>query len=202
MITLNTIVYEGNFREVLSEDSWFNKFENKLVIKKLLTVNNLSSINEFNMMLLKSPSIDVVYVSDNKDNVIEKYKLGINEQTLGYYYTISYFVMLEHVTTKYVLNVASDCMSDLSVSDSFFDDSISELTTNPSASTTMIAWTKNNYVMKNGKKIGEHEEHESTRILNIPENKSILFNVLIEFISVNFSTFDNSCVFSLFENGL
>lgn len=176
MITLNTIVYEGNFREVLSEESWFNKFENILITKKLLTVNNLSSIDEFNELRLKFPSIDVVYVSDNKDKVIDKYNLGINEQTLGYYYTISYFVMLEHIKTKYVLNVASDCMSDLHISDDFFDDSIKEMIINPSVSTTMIAWTKNNYIMKNGKKIGEHEEVESSRILGIPENKSLLFN--------------------------
>lgn len=181
MITLNTIVYEGNFRTILSEDSWFNKFQSSLVTKKMLTVNNISSIDEFEELIKKYPFFDIVYVNDTKNDVIEKYKLNINEKTIGYYYTIPYFVAIEKVTTKYILNVASDCMQDIFISDTFLTDSIIELTSNPLASTTMVAWTKDNYIMKNDKKIGQHEEDETARILNISNNTSTLFNCTANF---------------------
>lgn len=165
MITLNTIVYEGNFRKVLTDNSWFITFTHPLITKKLLTVNNLVSINEFKNLLINHPNIDVVYVSEHKDSVIEKYSLGINEETIGYFYTIPYFVSLETISTEFILNVASDCMDDIYISDSFILDSIKELDTNNKCSTTMVAWTKNNYVMTNKITIGKHENIETFKTL-------------------------------------
>ena len=47
MITLNTIIYEGNFDRFLNKDCWFFTFSSKLITKKLITVNNLSSTEHF-----------------------------------------------------------------------------------------------------------------------------------------------------------
>ena len=38
MITLNTILYEGNFYEFLVKDCWFFTFNSELVTNKLLTI--------------------------------------------------------------------------------------------------------------------------------------------------------------------
>lgn len=169
MITLNTIVYEGNFRDVLSLGGWFLGFTSKHITKKMITVNNIDSINEFNEMLeiaIKGFNLEVVYVEKHKKAVIKKYNLEINESTIGYIYTIPYFVTIDNVDTDFLLNVASDCMDDIRISDEYLEKAILELVSNSLCSTTMVAWTKDNYIMKNGKTIGEYEESETLKILS------------------------------------
>lgn len=176
MITLNTIAYEGNFNQILDENSWFIRYESKYITKKLITVNNLSSVDRFKELLKQFPQVDVVYVSDHKDNVIEKYKLNINESSVGYNYTIPYFVAMEGITTKYMLNIASDCMIDIVITDDFFEDSIFELETNPHCSTTTIAWIKDNVILGDGRKVAETEEIDTRGILGVSNNRSEKFN--------------------------
>lgn len=176
MITLNTIIYEGNFRKLLSDESWFIRFESPLITKKMVTVNNLSSLDELKERLKRYPNIDVVYVDDNKDFVKMLYTLDINETTVGYYYTIPYFVAIDNTTTEFILNVATDCMDDIKISDDFLMDSIKELDTNDKCSSTMVAWTKNNYVMANKVTIGRHENFETFRKLERKYLDSEKFN--------------------------
>ena len=115
MITLNTIIYEGNFDKFLNKDCWFFTFSSKHITKKLITVNNLSSTEHFLTKvneLKKTYDFDIVYVSEHKDFANKIYNLNIDENTLGYYYTMPYFVAINNITTEYILNVASDCISD------------------------------------------------------------------------------------------
>jgi len=179
MITLNTIVYEGNFRDVLSVGGWFLGFKSEYITKKMITVNNIQSKEEFNEMidrLTKIFDLDVFYVDDHKREMIKKYKLHLNEATIGYVYTIPYFVTIDKTKTEYLLNVASDCMDDIRISDDFLIKAMNELKYNSLCSTTMVAWTKDNYIMANGKKIGEHEETETLKILDRQEKPADRFN--------------------------
>jgi hypothetical protein len=127
MITLTTILYEGNFRFHLKENPWFRNFKSKYITKKRLLVNNLESTQEFGDILnnLYNPEeVELVYVSDYADEVIDFFKLNINEGDLGYNYTVPYFVNIYTCTTPYFFNVSSDCCVDICVKDSFFEKSI------------------------------------------------------------------------------
>lgn len=176
MITLNTIIYEGNFREVLNDDSWFIRSKFDLITRKQLTVNNLNSSDELQVLLAKYPYISVTYVNDNLDFVKNLYNLKIDENTIGYYYTIPYFTAIESVETEFILNVASDCMRDIKITDTFLLDSIKELNNDDKCSTTMVAWCKNNHIMANGVTIGRHENYETFRKLNRKYLESEMFN--------------------------
>lgn len=179
MITLSTIVYEGNFDKVLSDDCWFMKFKSSWVSDKIIVVNNLTSKERFLEKindLMTRHHFEVIYVDELKDLAVEKYKLGIDESTRGYYYTIPYFCLFEKVKSKYVLNVASDCMDEIKISDVFITTAMHELDTNESCSTAMVAWTKDNYIMANKVTIGRHENYETFRTLERKYMESDNFN--------------------------
>jgi len=166
MITLNTIIYEGNFDRFLNKDCWFFTFSSKLITKKLITVNNLSSTEHFITKvneLKKIYDFDIVYVSEHKDFANKIYNLNIDENTLGYYYTIPYFVAINNITTEYILNIASDCIGDILIDDDFLIRGVEEIKTNPMCSTTMVSWVKNNKIMDNGLTVGQHEENETSK---------------------------------------
>jgi hypothetical protein len=127
MITLTTILYEGNFRFHLKENLWFRNFKSKYITKKRLLINNLESTQEFEDILNDSydpEEVELVYVSDYADEVIDFFKLNIGEGDLGYNYTVPYFVNIYTCTTPYFFNVSSDCCVDICVKDSFFEKSI------------------------------------------------------------------------------
>jgi len=162
MITLNTILYEGNFDNFLVKDCWFFTFKSNYITNKLLTINNLTSIDRFNEKietLKKIYDFDVIFVEDTVDEVKEFFKINMNKYTTGYYYTIPYFVMIYNVKTDYILNVASDCMKDIKISDKFLEDSLIELKNNTLCSTTMVSWAKDNMLI-NGKTVAQNE-HDS-----------------------------------------
>lgn len=174
MITLNTIIYEGNFDKFLNKDCWFFTFSSKLITKKLITVNNLSSTESFLTKvneLKKIYDFDIVYVSEHKDFTNKIYNLNIDENTVGYYYTMPYFVAINNITTEYILNVASDCMGDILIDDDFLSSGIEEIKTNPKCSTAMVAWVKNNKIMENGLTVGQYEENETVK-----HNGTLYFN--------------------------
>jgi len=184
MITLNTILYEGNFRTFLSSDNWFFKFNYKLITKKTLTVNNLTSKEEFLTLLNSLPkddNLEIIYVDEDKDLIKEIFNLTINEFTLGYNYTFSYFAMLNAIKTPYILNVATDCMDDINVSEEFLQKSIIELENNPICSTTMVSWVKDNRIMPNGLTVGGYEQSEMSRIKGIVFPKNGNFDCTLNF---------------------
>lgn len=182
MITLNTIAYEGNFEKLLSSDSWFFKFNSNLITNKTITINNIVNKNKFNT-LLNEMSIkhvfDVIYVELDELNKV--FNLNINQSTLGYNYTIPYFAAINKIETPFILNIASDCMDDIYIDDEYLNASIEELQNNKNCLSTMVAWTKNNYVMSNGKKIGEYEEDESFKIIKNNPKLSNKFNYRFNF---------------------
>jgi hypothetical protein len=189
MITLNTIIYEGNFNQFLQKNNWFFNFNSKYVTKKIITVNNLNSVELFENKVKELKeffNFDVIYVNDYLNETKEYFKLNIESSNTGYYYTIPYFVALFKTDTDFFFNVASDCMDDIVISDDFFESSFIELTKNSLCCTTMVSWCKNNKTTKDihsphfGITIGEYEESESIKKLNkdIPksENFSIRYN--------------------------
>ena len=111
MITLTTILYENNFRFHLKENPWFRQFNSKYITKKRLLVNNLTSTQEFEDILneLYDPEeVELVYVSDYAEEVIDFFKLDTKEGEIGYNYTVPYFVNIYTCNTPYFLNVSSD----------------------------------------------------------------------------------------------
>ena len=83
MITLTTILYEGNFRFHLKENPWFRKFKSKYVSKKRLLINNVSSTQELEDILndLYDPEeVELVYVKDHAEEVIDYFKLSLKNQ--------------------------------------------------------------------------------------------------------------------------
>jgi hypothetical protein len=195
MITLNTIVYEGNFMKLLNEDSWFFNFNSNLITKKMITVNNISSTFLFEELvndLLLQFDFDLIYVTEHEEKAKEFFNLNINSHTRGYVYTLPYFTTILNTNTKYLLNIATDCMDDISIDNEFFNLAINELENNPICSSTMVAWTKNNYIMKNGRTIGEYEEEEIFKIIPKRGGLSKYFNYTLNFTDqFFFNSIDN-----------
>lgn len=163
MITLNTIIYEGNFNDFLKEDNWFFTFKSKYVTRKLITVNNLSSFDEFNKKvneLRVNNDFDVIFVSDYESEIKTFFNLNLSPNDIGYYYTIPYFVSIYNTKTKFIFNVASDCMSDIKITDDYFENSFHELENNNLCLSTMVGWYKDT------NDVGVNEESETFRILN------------------------------------
>lgn len=168
MITLNTIIYEGNFREFLKPDCWFFVFKSIMVTDKLITVNNLTSEDEFNDLiseLRKTYDFRVVFVKDEADKVKEIYKLNINESTVGYNYTIPYFVAIEACKTSAFWNVATDCMDDIFVDDEFLWEGCVAVGIDRDCLTIMVAWAKDNHVIGENT-VGEYEELEMIKTMS------------------------------------
>jgi hypothetical protein len=162
--------------KLLNEDNWFFNFNSNLITKKVITVNNISSTFLFEELvndLLSQFEFDLIYVTEHEEKAKEFFNLNINSHTRGYVYTLPYFTTILNTNTKYLLNIATDCMDDISIDDEFFNSAINELEKNPHCSSTMIAWTKNNYIMKNGRTIGQYEQDE---IVGKEISKDILSN--------------------------
>ena len=170
MITLNTIVYEKNFKEILSKDSWIFSFKSKLITKRSLTINNVQSKKEFLERVEEMKKLfdfDLIWVEENSELVKRKFGLAMDQNTIGYHYTIPYFVMLDNIKTDYVLNVAGDSVQDIYIDDNFLEDSLEELESNPLCSSTMVSWVKDNRTMENGKTVGQHEYDELVKLKGV-----------------------------------
>ena len=164
MITLTTILYEGNFRDILNDNCWFFKFNSYLITNKLLVINNIVS-KELILSMIESLKnnfdFNFIFVEDRKDEANLKYQLNINNNTLGYNYTMPYFALIESVNTEFLLNVASDCMNDININDIFLLDGIDEIKNNDLCSTVMVSWIKDNSLI-NGMTVGQNEENTTS----------------------------------------
>lgn len=142
MITLSTVVYEGNFRKLLKLDSWFLNFNNKYISKRRLNVNNIQSVEEFESLLkeIKNDDIEIKYVGDKSSEANEYFRLNTYVNTHGYNYIMPYFTDLLTINTEYIFNVASDCQDNIFVSDDFFEKSFNILTEDNDVLTTTITW--------------------------------------------------------------
>jgi len=161
MVTLTTILYEGNFRKILNDSSWFLNIQNKFITKKRLNINNIESIDEFNDTIQKfeNEKLEINYVDDNIEIVNSTLGLNLNRDTHGFNYTMPYFSDLISISTDYILNVSSDCQSDIYITDDFFENSIKILDEDEDVIVTTIPWNKPDiFGTKNTKSVGDWEE--------------------------------------------
>ena len=82
-ITLVSTIYEANFKQHLKENLWFRNFKSKYITKKRLIINNLDSTQELEDILNEfyDPSeVELVYVEEHSDRVIQKYNLNIDKK--------------------------------------------------------------------------------------------------------------------------
>ena len=158
MITLNTIIWEGNFDQVLDENSYFLNINSPLIKEKNLIVNNISSKDRFYNKLeaaRKKHNINFYLVEENINEALSFFNIDINENTLGYYYTAPYFVAFLKSKEPYLLNISSDCV--VSMEDDYLTDSIDELSKNEDAIATTLPWRAN-------RDVGSPEQEKMFRI--------------------------------------
>ena len=180
MITLNTIVYEGNFKEVLHENSWFFNFESIFITKKMLIINNLTSIDLFNNLfseLKNKYDFDIVFVDDYVNQSLDFFKLNMDSTSVGYYYSIPYFVAILNSKTPFIFNVSSDCCNPIKINDSYFEKSIKILNDYNDFLITTLPWGEDwtitgvpNGIPKNVTCVGEWEQINS---INYNDDKSL-----------------------------
>jgi hypothetical protein len=165
MVTLTTIIYEGNFRNILREDSWYMNFTSKYITKKRLNVNNISEISEFNNLVEKMKDkgfdFEIVYVDNFINDVNNFFNLNINKQTLGYNYTAPFFVDVLTINTPYIFNINSDSQHYLFIDDSFLEDSI-KIMDDEDVIITTVPWT-DYFFDENGNSVGLHEEKNNNK---------------------------------------
>jgi|GEM_PF-4714593 len=156
MITLNTTIWDGDFDQVLDEKSWFLNYQNDLVKEKLITVNNvkkenLARLQEKIKNAQTKHKIRVIFVDDVKEEAKKFFNLKIDESTLGYYYTIQYFVFILKCSEPYVFNVSADC--DVFFENDYFVESIKALKADEKAVATTLSWNQD-------MNVGLHEQNE------------------------------------------
>ena len=123
MITLSTILYEKNYKNFFNEENFFWKFNSKYITSKILIINNIDSVEEFNEKInewKKKFSFDIFFVSEYEEESIKHFNLNINKNQVGYLYSIPYYVMSNVCNTKYLLNIATDCTKNITLNDDFF----------------------------------------------------------------------------------
>lgn len=167
MITLNTLLYHGNYQNILKEDSWFLRYENPIVSSKLITVNNVKDRESATEMLDKvkkeSKDVDYFFVEDYEKQAVDYFSLDINKDTTrGYYYIIPYFCLLLHLKKGFVLNVSDDCTKELYFDTEFLEESVKLLTNNDKIPVTTLSWgyPKQSF----GYDVGEWEQIETFRL--------------------------------------
>jgi len=142
MITLHTIIYEGNYRQYLKHTSRFFTLEDNLITNKLITVNNVTNIDDCNRILndlKKYYKFDVVYVNDYLTETKDFFKLNMDEKTVGYLYSIPFFVGILNTKTQFIYHVGSDCLNDdLSVNEDYFSKSVKILNNNDNLIVTTV----------------------------------------------------------------
>lgn len=161
-ITLVSTLYEGNFKQHLKENPWFRQFKSKYITKKRLIINNLESTQELEDILneLYDPSeVEIVYVEDHANRVIEKYKLNIDSNHPAYNFCVPYFVNIDTCETPYFFNVSTDCCIDIHIDDDYFVKSIDLLENHPEYSVKGLA-TIPSHCKYSPDKSMEHPTHE------------------------------------------
>jgi len=176
MITLTTILYEGNFTEILNQDSWFFKFKNKYVTKKMLIINNLTSFDLFNELtnqLKINNDFDIIFVDDHDKKSLDFFKLNMDKNSTGYWYSIPYFVAILNIKTPFIFNVSSDCCHEININDDYFEKSINILNDDNFYPVTTISWDKHwetfgvpNGIPNNVTCVGEWEQINASNYSN------------------------------------
>ena len=162
MVTVSTLLYEGNYKYILDNSSWFLNYSPNYPHKKLIIVNNVNNREEITNKLEETKKqyfFDYFFVDDYEEMAKEYFKLDITKETTrGYYYQIPYYSLLMYVDTEYIFHVSDDCSKNFYVADDFILSSIDELEKNPSIFTTSLSWGRPNIENSFGYELGEYEE--------------------------------------------
>jgi hypothetical protein len=111
----------------------------------------------FNEKIKNIKDVNFIYVNDFKEEAKQKFNININESTLGYYYTIQYFVSLLKTNQPFLFNVSSDC--DVFFEDDYFIESIKVMKENSRIVASTLPW----YQTGNA---GEHEQERTIKMFN------------------------------------
>jgi hypothetical protein len=165
MITISTLLYQGNYTNILNDQSWFLNYNPSYDHKKLIVVNNIKDRNNLSSILesyKKTHYVDYVFVEDFEDQCIKDFNLDINKNTtLGYYYIIPYFVLISKVETNMVFQLSEDCTNEIYFDEDFVLDSIKEINENNKIVSTTLNSGKSGISM--GYDTGQWEQIESFR---------------------------------------
>jgi len=194
MISLATTVYDKNLDFVLSNDSWFLNYENELIKEKILVVNNISNKDVFLEKIQKNEKaklLNVVFVDLFKEEAKKFFNININESTLGYFYTIQYFVLLLKCNNPFLFNVSTDCT--LNFEKDFLYDSIDELKKNERAIATTIPWCTNvncglGEEERTFKMIEEEEKHLDKFYYSVFFSDQVFLSDVEKMKKINFNT--------------
>lgn len=177
MITISTLLYQGNYIDLFKEDSWFLNYSPKFDHKKLILVNNVNDRDyiEYRLSEIKEKhKIEFSFMEDVEKDCIKDFKLDINrESTLGYYYIIPYFALLKKVDTEFVFHISEDCTKTINFDEDFVLSSIEELKSNKKLISTTINWGTPASSM--GYDTGEWEQISSFKFKNKKEKTNDKF---------------------------
>jgi hypothetical protein len=141
MITLITTVYEKDFEYVLNFDGWFFNYSHVLITKKIVLINNIVSLDKFNLLKEKfDKHFDFYYTDKYLDEINERFKLNVNKNEKSYYYSVQHYCGLLLSKTNYVFYVGPDCKiysEDLS---DFFKKSIKIINDDNDIISTTLFW--------------------------------------------------------------
>jgi len=181
MITLVTTVYEKDFEHILNFDSWFFKYTNDLINKKIVLINNIESLDKFNSLKeIFDKYFDFYYTNQYLDGINKHFKLNINKNEKSYYYSIQHYCGLLLSETNYIFYVGPDCKiysEDLS---DFLKKSISVIENDNDIISTTLFWDDLKF-------LSETVKHEESTIDKKHDNfyLSKIFSDQVYFISKN-----------------
>ncbi len=170
-MVLNTILYQGNYNDILNHSSWFLNYQSSEISSKLITVNNVIDRKQIEHELCqykKNYNFDFFFVEDYEEEAKSYFNVEIdNSFTKGYYYIIPYFALIYKMNTGFFFNVSSDCSNDIYFDDNFLIESKKQIEKNEKILITTLNW---GYPRQSfGYDLGEWEQLESFRYKNKTE---------------------------------
>jgi hypothetical protein len=141
MITLITTVYEKDFEHVLNFDSWFFNYSHDLITKKIVLINNIVSLDKFNILKEKfDKHFDFYYTDQYLDEINKSFKLNLNNNEKSYYYSVQHYCALLLTKTNFLFYVGPDCKIYSENLDDFFKKSINILKNDNEIISTTLFW--------------------------------------------------------------
>lgn len=196
MITITTILFQGNYQKILNPDSWFLNYNPTYDNKKLIVVNNVNDRPQIEILLndyKKQFSFDYFFVEDYEQESIKYFNLDIDKnKTVGYYYIIPYFTLILKLETDFVFHISEDCMNKIFFDESFISNSIEEIQNNPFIFSTTLSWGTKGASM--GYDVGEWEQICTFRYKNKTEEENKKFWYTIGFSDQVFVSSKNKLI--------
>lgn len=190
MITVSTLLYQGNYNNILSENSWIVKYSPNYDHKKLIVVNNVQDRYYLETLLEEYKNIhnvDYFFVEDYEKDCIDTFNLDIDRnKTIGYFYIIPYLALALKLDTEHVFMVSDDCTNTIIFEEDYVIDSIKEVENNPLVFSTSLNWGPKGSSM--GYDVGEWEQINTYKCKNKAENHNDKFWYTIGFSDQVFIT--------------